>query len=179
MMSLIVLKHTVTMTPHETQRKYLCTQLQLLRSPWNYRSFSSKSIKNSGRWQHCEKKKNDENQRKKKLISLFVPYHKKPLPHLSSPSPLPNPQLGFRGKRLIDKLTLYTLTPVYISPHCSLHIPSDTDKDNFFDNRELLESMIVSWPFALDSRVKLKGEIRSWSLLRIKGLISCVIYAVC
>lgn len=90
------------------------------------------------------KRKNDENQRKKKLISLFVPYHKKPLPHLSSPSPLPTPQLGFRGKRLIDKLTLYTLTPVYISPHCSLHIPSDTDKDNFFDNRELLESMIVS-----------------------------------
>ena len=161
-----------------------CTQLQLLRSPWNYRSCSSKSIKNRGRWQHCEQKKNDKNQRTRKLTSLFVPYvcshlSPSPLPHLSSSFPLPTTQLGFRGKCLIGKLTLYTPTPVYISLHCSLHIPSDTDKENFFDNQEHPESMIVSWLFALDSRVKLKGEIRSWSLLGIKGLISCVIYAVC
>ena len=43
-------------------------------------------------------------------------------------------------------LTLYTLRHWYsYSPHCSLYIPYDTDKENLFDNQELLKLVIVSF----------------------------------
>ena len=43
-------------------------------------------------------------------------------------------------------LTLNTLRHWYsYSPHCSLYIPYDTDKENLFDNQELLKLVIISF----------------------------------
>ena len=71
-------------------------------------------------------------------------------------------------------LTLYTLRHWYsYSPHCSLYIPYDTDKENLFDNQELLKLVIISFILVtstFDSWVILWGEIRCQSLLRVEGL---------
>ena len=71
-------------------------------------------------------------------------------------------------------LTLYTLRHWYsYSPHCSLYIPYDTDKENLFDNQELLKLVIISFILVtstFDSWVILWGEIRSQSLLGVEGL---------
>ena len=43
-------------------------------------------------------------------------------------------------------LTLYTLRHWYsYSPHCSLYISYGTDKENLFDNQELLKLVIISF----------------------------------
>ena len=71
-------------------------------------------------------------------------------------------------------LTLYTLRHWYsYSPHCSLYIPYDTDKENLFDNQELLKLVIISFILVtstFNSWVILWGEIRSQSLSGFEGL---------
>ena len=71
-------------------------------------------------------------------------------------------------------LTLNTLRHWYsYSPHCSLYILYDTDKENLFDNQELLKLVIISFILVtstFDSWVILWGEIRSQSLLGVEGL---------
>ena len=43
-------------------------------------------------------------------------------------------------------LTFNTLRHWYsYSPHCSLYIPYDTDKENLFDDQELLKLVIISF----------------------------------
>ena len=43
-------------------------------------------------------------------------------------------------------LTFNTLRHWYsYSPHCSLYIPYDTDKENLFDDHELLKLVIISF----------------------------------
>ena len=54
----------------------------------------------------------------------------------------------------------------------SFYISSGTDKENLFDNQELPKLVIISFilmTFTYDSRVILWGEIRSQSLLIVKG----------
>ena len=54
----------------------------------------------------------------------------------------------------------------------SFYNSSGTDKENLFDNQELPKLVIISFilmTFTYDSRVILWGEIRSQSLLIVKG----------
>ena len=71
-------------------------------------------------------------------------------------------------------LTLNALRHWYsYSPDWSLYIPYDTDKENLFDNQELLKLVIISFILVtstFDSWVILWGEIRSQSLLGVEGL---------
>lgn len=63
------------------------------------------------------------------------------------------------GKRYDFVLTLHTLTFIL---HCSLKSSDGTDRENFFDDQELLKLVISSCflvTFAFDSRVLLFGEI--------------------
>ena len=64
-------------------------------------------------------------------------------------------QVGF-------KVTIYILTSPY-SPLCSLYVFLVTDKDNLFNNQELLKLVIISSilvALTFVSGVKLPGEIR-------------------
>ena len=60
------------------------------------------------------------------------------------------------------KVTIYTITSPY-SPLCSLYVFLVTDKDNLFNNQELLKSVIIFFIFValtFVSGVKFHGEIR-------------------
>ena len=73
-------------------------------------------------------------------------------------------QVGF-------KVTIYILTSPY-SPLCSLYVFLVTDKDNLFNNQELLKLVIISFILVavkFVSGVKFHGEIRCSSLLGVKG----------
>ena len=59
------------------------------------------------------------------------------------------------------------------SPYCSLYFSSGANKENLFENQELLQLVII-FPILMTllfhSEVLLYGEIRSQLLLRVKGL---------
>ena len=60
------------------------------------------------------------------------------------------------------KVTIYTITSPY-SPLYSLYVFLVTDKDNLFNNQELLKSVIIFFIFValtFVSGVKFHGEIR-------------------
>ena len=75
-------------------------------------------------------------------------------------------------------LTLYTLTSVctfsiLFSVHFLMCLCAG--KENLFNNQEVLQLTIISFILMtsmFDSGVILKGEIRCWSLLGVKGLIT-------
>ena len=91
--------------------------------------------------------------------------------------------LGWRiTKRLIPlwpqliQLSSYPYTTSHqhvYSPYCSLYFSSGANKENLFENQELLQLMII-FPILMTllfhSEVLLYGEIRSQLLLRVKGL---------
>ena len=57
------------------------------------------------------------------------------------------------------------------SLYCSPHISYGADKENLFNNRELLKLVIISFILMIlvnDLAVLLQGEIRCWSLLGFK-----------
>ena len=68
----------------------------------------------------------------------------------------------------------YTTSHQHVySPYCSLYFSSGANKENLFENQELLQLMII-FPILMTllfhSEVLLYGEIRSQLLLRVKGL---------
>ena len=91
--------------------------------------------------------------------------------------------LGWRiTKRLIPlrpqliQLSSYPYTTSHqhvYSPYCSLYFSSGANKENLFENQELLQLVII-FPILMTllfhSEVLLYGEIRSQLLLRVKGL---------
>ena len=68
-------------------------------------------------------------------------------------------------------LLVLTVTPVH---HRSPPFPYRAFYSiSLFNNQKLLKLVIISFilmTFSFDSRMILTGEIRSWSLLRVKGL---------
>ena len=83
--------------------------------------------------------------------------------------------LGAHIKKLIldPDLTLYTLTSVCIFSILFSIQSLCPSKGNLFNNQEVFQFIIISFilmTLMLDSGMILKGEIRCWSLLGIKGL---------
>ena len=75
-------------------------------------------------------------------------------------------QVGF-------KVTIYILTSPY-SPLYSLYVFLVADKDNLFNNQELLKLVIISFilvALTFVSGVKFHGEIRCSSLLGVKAKV--------
>ena len=83
-------------------------------------------------------------------------------------------QLSFRWRKIFNKLLKpFTSLHQYArSPVFSIH-KLWTYKENFHNNQECLEFLIISFiliTLMFDSRVILLGEIRCFSLLEVKGL---------
>ena len=79
--------------------------------------------------------------------------------------------------RILTANPYWPFTPKHwyqYSPYHSLYISYGADKENLFCNHEFLQLVIIFFillTLMFDSGVMLWGEIKCWSLLRVKGLM--------